>query len=332
MKFILLMTVLVAGCGNVSLNLSDNSIDADEVTAKLKAHLDRLEQDEAQKYYSGLKDSKRQWCVIKYNNGKCKQKSEAPPKHILKLLSQIDSCVPAAKLCQTEGISKAQGNECIKKMEENCRISSPGDVGHPYPHTIILENAKKVLPTLKHTESDQMNSDIAQAYNKCEENQKWGYNVSENPISSKLVFYARTRNSKTVGSYDSQASCEQARLESNPDLRRGLEFDKCLRRYVGPKVDLKIYSAKAFFFTQPSVTNSRPSNIKEIKFQTLSECSQTIKSTSIHKHYLGEYDYEDITINPLGSSEENKFISECKPLIVDVCREGKSGYNEIEFN
>jgi len=123
----------------------DDIINTDNVRKKLQTYIDGLQIESAEAYFSELQNSKRIWCNVYYKTGKCKSKSELPPKNLSKILDRGRKCVDAARTCNSYKSSQQELTTGIEDMEKYCRLSNNSYSGHPYPHTMILERARKKL-------------------------------------------------------------------------------------------------------------------------------------------------------------------------------------------
>lgn len=313
----------------MKLNFGQNYINEPEVAEKFKAMRNNLEYEKAEQYVEELRRSEREWCHYYYSNGNCARSSKSSNLALGAQLERLKECSSAAKTCTKEDLSKQEGEVCVNEMEKHCWFSSANETGHPFPHNLLLNNAKKRLPSLNFS-NQGLPAEVADAYNKCEAGQKWGYHITDKPIDSKILFYARTGKSKTIGSFSSQRECDEARLKSDPDLRRGLEIDRCTKRYVGPQVNSRLYKANLMYKSEghggilPSVKKD------SVTFYTQEACQKAVSSGNKYKFYYGEYAFEEVQVSPLSSDSENKFISECKREEFTVCTENISGYSKID--
>lgn len=328
--FSIAIAISFTACGNLKMNIFNDYINGEEVNKKIDEMVNNLEDEKAEKYLSDLIKSGKEWCLDYYTNGNCSHRSNKPSKSYIEKVEKLIKCAPAAKTCKRLDISRIEGEHCIEQMKQYCDITQPNETGHPSQHTIIHDNAIKNLPRLKFSSQDMPES-YANAYNSCEGNQKWGYHITETPTPSNLLYYARTSKSKVVGDYRNKSDCEEARLKSDPQFRRGLELDHCSRRYVGKTISVDLFKANVMYISEGYDANFTRVYKDTISFYDLESCSEATQKTD---KYLFPYKQGtiEIQISPINSENENRFISKCRKEPVVICKEGEAGFNRIKVH
>ena len=317
MKIILFMII--------SLNAFSSEIDATKVNVELKKLGDELKLEEAEKYIQDLISSGEEWCLYQYKNGNCARKVKKMPETVEATLNKMRACVPPARTCSSTDIDKVTAEICIDQMESQCWLSRTNDIGHPNVMTRIYQKARERLPLLKHS-AITTPPNIAEAYNKCQDNQFWGYTGRKKPNDKRIVNYAVNSESIIFGQYLSESDCHEARLlaEKKTDIEL---TGNCIKRFIGEDVEVKIAQAKAMIkFSGADVFSDRL-----ISFSSMNSCNENINKKRKYKFQKAEYEFEELEISQYKSKDTMRFIGDCKDFTTVVCGNNKPIFNKIEI-
>jgi len=304
-----------------SLNSWAGEIDALNAIQNIKKLGTELKLEEAEKYFQDLVSSGDEWCISK---GKCRDQ-ERIRKSVEKTLNEVRLCVPVARICSGEKLDKKSAEECIAEMKSKCSISKPNEVGHPNSMAKILALAEERLPSLKYA-STKMPANIAEAYNKCQEEVAWGYIGRSKPKDHNIIRYAQGKP-QIIGEFKTESDCHEARILAKEKKDFDID-DSCVKRFIGKnEVVVTLAEAKAMV----KLPGGDIPSDQDLTFSSLEKCQENILKKRKYKFQVREYQFEEIEIGPYKSTETMRFISNCKEKKKVVCKKDESEFSNLEY-
>lgn len=243
-------------------------------------------------------------------------------------------CVPAAKTCSSEDLDKQSAKICINEMRKLCHPSKPDETGHPNAMAKIIASAEERLPTLKFS-SNNLPSHLAEAYNKCQEEVSWGYSIPEKKKESKVkissmnprVTFNSNKNWITIGEFKTESDCFEAMTSAIAKKEIDSTASGCQKRFSGKDVVISVFEAKAMV----KLSNYESLSAQDITFSTLEKCKENISKKKKYRLPLREHEFDEVEIAPYKSSDNMKFITDCKEVKKVICRNDDNvGFSQVE--
>lgn len=292
-----------------------------EVKEKIKTMVSKGNTKEASSYFSKQVSSGSEWCVRFYKNGKCRNLQKALSNKQLDVISKDIFCGEAYSNCNSNKYMRNNLSTCIKKLKNNCPITSAWDKGHPTKETSLLSKIVKLKKSGGFSKNKYMNA----AINKCKANLLWSfkrriedgekrYFKPVSKIKYELVKQKKYKESY-FGRFKSEKECHVERLK---EKRAGLKVNStCKKVYIGNAIKSNFYNLPIMY---KSKSRLHKGTVRDTfaKFKSLATCNKAISKGFTYK----TPNSGKVKIYPKNSVKINSIQGVCSKRNFIVCETG----------
>ena len=249
-----------------------------------------------------------------------------------KLTAQIDHAEACSKvlddlMSKAAPITKLEASKTQKALQDACnRNEMPeswvGRYDSIEKSVLVAQSTGKFEEKTPNGTIDQ----VAVAKNKCMAGMRWRYGYADAPKEGKVVsglIAFRIHPDGLRGEFTQFDKCEEARLTDKEAFRQ-LGTEKCLLRYVGKNVVIKLAKIDLMFGSKDSLQKFT------VYFSDKSKC-EGARSNGFDGHF--QMFATDLSkIAPVGSDAIPRFIGECTEFEKNVCGDNyETTYEDVSL-